>query len=55
VAGAYLTNNAPGKAWAAISIAQARAITGIDPFPAVAEEVKQTPVQLPVPLPHGAW
>jgi endonuclease G len=52
VAAAYLTNNAPGMDWQAISIAQLRQISGIDPFPALPEQVKQAPASLPAPTPH---
>ncbi|WP_448205370.1 DNA/RNA non-specific endonuclease [Azospirillum sp. sgz302134] len=52
-AAAYLTDNAPGSAWQAVSIAQLRDMTGIDVFPALPEAVKQTAIQLPAPMARG--
>jgi endonuclease G, mitochondrial len=46
-ASAYVTDNADGRNWQAVSIADLRAMSGIDPFPSVPERVKQTLIQLP--------
>ena len=50
---AYLTDNAPGMAWQAISVEQLRDMIGIDPFPALDETIKHAAIQLPEPTPHG--
>jgi endonuclease G len=49
---AYITDNGPGDSWQAISVAQLRDMSGIDPFPALPESVKQAAVQLPEPKQH---
>jgi endonuclease G, mitochondrial len=51
-AAAYVTANADGKEWQAISIDQLAQITGIDPFPAVPTEIKAVAMSLPTPQPH---
>ena len=52
-AAAYVTWNAPGDAYAVISIAELARITGIDPFPALASQLKNTAIALPRPRPTG--
>jgi endonuclease G len=52
-ASAYVTENGPSREWQAISIAQLRNLTGIDPFPALQEQVKQTAIELLEPVGHG--
>lgn len=52
-ASAYLVDNAPGMAWSSISIVQLKGLSGIDPFPALPDSVKQKAVQLPEPTIHG--
>jgi endonuclease G, mitochondrial len=51
-AAAYVTQNADGMNWQAISIDQLAQITGIDPFPAVPAEIKAVAMRLPAPQPH---
>ena len=51
-AAAYVTPNADGMDWQAISIDQLAQITGIDPFPAVPTEIKAVAMPLPTPQPH---
>ena len=51
-AAAYVTPNADGMDWRAISIDQLAQITGIDPFPAVSPEIKAMAMPLPTPQPH---
>ena len=50
-AGAYVTPNAPGDVWEAVSIAALEQLTGIDVFPALSAEVKATVMALPDPTP----
>jgi len=49
---AYVTPNADGMDWQAISINELAQITGIDPFPAVPAEIKAVAMPLPTPQPH---
>ncbi len=49
---AYLAANAPGGHYAVISIAEVERLTGNSLFPALATEVKQTPMALPKPTPN---
>ena len=51
-AAAYVTPNADGMDWQAISIDQLAQITGIDPFPAIPAEIKAVAMPLPAPQPH---
>src|SRR4051812_30240451 len=51
-AAAYVTPNADGMDWQAISIDQLAQITGIDPFPAIPAEIKAVTMPLPAPQPH---
>jgi endonuclease G, mitochondrial len=51
-AAAYVTPNADGMDWQAISIDQLARITGIDPFPALPAKVKAVATPLPTPQPH---
>src|SRR3954454_15225265 len=51
-AAAYVTPNADGMDWQAISIDQLAQITGIDPFPALPAKVKAVATPLPTPQPH---
>jgi endonuclease G, mitochondrial len=51
-AAAYVTPNAEGMDWQAISIDQLAQITGIDPFPAVPAEIKAVAMPLPTPQPR---
>jgi endonuclease G len=46
---AYLVKNATGTEWRAISIAELRDSSGVDPFPALPENVKKTVAPLPEP------
>lgn len=51
-AAAYVTPNADGMEWQAISINQLAQITGIDPFPTIPAEIKAVAMPLPAPQPH---
>jgi endonuclease G len=51
-AAAYVTPNADGRDWQAISVNQLAQITGIDPFPALPAEIKAIAMPLPTPQPH---
>jgi len=50
-AAAYFAVNAPGNRYAVVSIAEVEQLAGIALFPALAHEVKQTPMALPAPKP----
>jgi endonuclease G len=49
-AGAYLVRNEAGDAYETVSLAQLESLTGIDPFPTLSPEVKETAMPLPPPL-----
>lgn len=49
-AGAYVTPNAEGSAWEAVSILELLKIAGIDPFPALREATKASSMDLPKPI-----
>lgn len=49
-AGAYVTLNAKGFNWEIVSIARLQEIAGIDPFPALPQDVKSRALDLPSPL-----
>lgn len=51
-AAAYVTPNADGMEWQALSIDQLARITGIDPFPTVPAKIKAVAMPLPVLHPH---
>jgi endonuclease G len=51
-AAAYVTQNAYGMDWQAISIDQLAQITGIDPFPTIPAEIKAVTMRLPAPQSH---
>lgn len=51
-AAAYVTPNADGMDWQAISIDQLAQIIGIDPFPALPAEIKAVAMPLPTPQPR---
>ena len=48
-AAVYVTENGPGSLFQVVSVAQLRDMSGIDAFPALPEQVKQTAFQLPGP------
>ena len=48
-AAAYFAVNTPGNRYAVVSIAEVEQLAGISLFPALANEVKQTPMALPTP------
>jgi endonuclease G len=52
-AAAYVTRNHAGDAYAVISIAELTRLVGVDPFPALLGQVKQTAMALPTPRPGG--
>lgn len=52
-AAAYMTRNAPGDAYAVISIVALTHVIGIDPFPALSMSTKQHAMHLPPPRPNG--
>jgi endonuclease G len=52
-AAAYMTWNGPGDAYVVISIAELARITGIDPFPTLPPQLKNTAITLPKPRPNG--
>ncbi|WP_166721861.1 DNA/RNA non-specific endonuclease [Burkholderia sp. Tr-862] len=52
-AAAYVTVNQPGEAYAVISIAELTHVTGVDPFPALPNQVKAVAIGLPTPRPGG--
>lgn len=49
--GAYVAPNRDSQEWRTVSIAELAQMTGIDPFPAVPNEVKS--VAMPLPTPRG--
>ena len=49
LAGAYVTDNAPGRAWKTVSLAELQVLIGIDVFPGLPEEVKRGRHDLPAP------
>jgi endonuclease G len=55
--GVYVTNNAAGDKYWSISLSQLRDLAGVDAFPSLSQQVKDTPMSvLPVPhshIPHG--
>lgn len=50
-AAAYFTVNTPGGRYAVVSIAEVEQLAGISLFPALANDVKQSPMALPTPKP----
>lgn len=52
-AAAYVTLNQPGEAYAVISITELTRLVGIDPFPALPDQVKERAMALPTPRPGG--
>jgi endonuclease G len=52
-AGAYFTANAPGMEYETLSIAELQNRIGIDVFPKLPPEVKQSRMELPVPVPRN--
>ncbi len=52
-AAAYLVKNAPGMHYAVISIAKLESLSGIDPFPGLAKNIKEKAMVLPDPRAHG--
>lgn len=52
-AAAYVTRNQAGEAYAVISIAELTRLVGVDPFPALTDQMKQTAMALPTPRPGG--
>ncbi len=50
-AAAYFVANSPGGHYAVVSVAEVEQLAGITLFPALADEVKQTPMCLPTPKP----
>ncbi|MEX3960236.1 DNA/RNA non-specific endonuclease [Trinickia sp. EG282A] len=52
-AAAYVTRNQAGEAYAVISIAELTRLVGVDPFPALPDQVKETAMALPTPRPGG--
>jgi endonuclease G len=50
-AAAYLAENGPGQDVRVLSLSALRQLTGIDPFPALAQEVKDRVATLPMPAP----
>lgn len=53
MAGAYWAPNDGSLEWEPISIARLTQLTGIDVFPGLDTEIKQTTMSLPEPVPHG--
>jgi endonuclease G len=51
-AGAYWAPNDDSQNWEAISVSRLRDLSGIDPFPSLAESVKAVRGDLPAPTPH---
>ena len=49
---AYWASNDDSHNWEAISVSKLRDLTGIDPFPALAENIKAVRGDLPAPTPH---
>ncbi len=52
-AGAYIAPNAPGMDYESVSIAALERRLGIDLFPSLPQAIKETPMRLPRPTPHG--
>lgn len=52
-AGCYLENNAPGQDYSKISVSQAENLAGINLYPAMPQQVKDTLMNLPVPRPYS--
>src|SRR5215218_8060797 len=50
---AYVAPNAPGMDWRAVSVAELRALAGIDAFPAAPTEARTRALRLPEPRPHN--
>jgi endonuclease G len=48
-AGAYIADNAAGAGYRVVSIAQLRAMIGIDVFPSLPASIKARPMDLPAP------
>lgn len=48
-AGVYVTENAPGEEWQAVSVSKLRELIGLDVFPALPEAVKERTMELPEP------
>ena len=51
---AYLVDNAPGRDYKVVSIAQIEQLAGIRLFPKMSASAKQTPMILPPPQTHGS-
>jgi endonuclease G len=51
-AGAYVARNAPGMEYQTVSIAELEQQINISLFPGLPPEVKQTKMDMPVPVPH---
>jgi endonuclease G len=51
-AGAYVVGNSPGALPQVMSIAELNRIAGLDIFPAVSVQVKNTTMRLPIPKPR---
>jgi endonuclease G len=52
-AAAYVTDNAPGRNYEVISIAQLDQMAGLNLFPKMSESAKQTAMSLPAPMVRG--
>jgi endonuclease G, mitochondrial len=50
-AAAYFVANSPGGHYAVVSVAEVEQLAGVSLFPALADEVKQSPMALPAPKP----
>ena len=52
-AAAYLTENAEGARWTAVSMGQLASLTGLDVFPSFRPRAWTAMLRLPTPTPHG--
>jgi endonuclease G, mitochondrial len=52
-AAAYVTENAEGATWTAVSMAQLASLTGLDIFPSLPPRARTAMLRLPTPTPHG--
>jgi endonuclease G len=50
-AAAYLAENGPGQEVRVLSLSKLRLLTGLDPFPALSQEIKDRAATLPMPTP----
>lgn len=52
-AAAYVVPNTEGNQWQVVSLAQLQELSGLDVFPSLPQAIKESPMTLPPPTPHG--